>query len=137
MRYVSPMQLKPSSIAIFFALLLFMPVHLNARPQSEKNKDNDKQSSEKQGVSRLRIELTGGDENKPIADASVYIKYKKVELNVKTNQEGVARSPDIPRGKILLQVVAPGWKTYGEWQQVTEDEQTIHIHLVRPTTRWY
>ena len=119
-----------------FATLFFLPVHVNARPQSGKDKDTDKAASEK-GASRLRIELTGGDENKPIPDASVYIKYKKVELNVKTNQEGIARSPDIPRGKILPQVVAPGWKTYGEWQDVTEDEQTIRIHLIRPTTKWY
>ena len=60
-------------------------------------------------------------------------KDKTIELNLKTNQEGVARSPEIPQGKTLIQIIAPGWKTYGEWHDVNQSEQTIEIHLVRPT----
>lgn len=92
------------------------------------------------GTSRLRIEVTGGDANKPVDNASVYLRFpkeKKVELDLKTNQEGVARSPEIRQGKVLIQIVAPGWKTYGEYHDVSESEQTIQIHLVRPTTKWY
>ena len=92
------------------------------------------------GTSRIRIEVTGGDQNKPVADASVYlriVKDKKSEMDLKTNQEGIARSPEIPQGKLLIQIVAPGWKTYGEYHDISESEQTIQIHLVRPTTRWY
>jgi hypothetical protein len=100
----------------------------------------------KQPQSRLRIEVTGGDDNKPVVQASVYIKFGKdpksekgklTELNIKTNQEGIAQSPDVPRGKILIQIIAPGWKTYGEWHDITEEEQKIQIHLVRPSTKWY
>jgi hypothetical protein len=75
-----------------------------------------------------------------VDNASVYLRFpkeKKVELDLKTNQEGVARSPEIPQGKVLIQIVAPGWKTYGEYHDVSESEQTIQIHLVRPTTKWY
>lgn len=95
---------------------------------------------------RVRIELTGGPDRKPIADASVYLKFSKdaksekgklIELNIKTNLEGIARSPDIPQGKILIQIIADGWKTYGEWHDVTQEEQTIPIHLDRPTRKWY
>lgn len=103
---------------------------------------NDKPAApeNRQGTSRLRIEVTGGDENKPVADASVYLRFpekKKDELDLKTNQEGIARSPEIRQGKVLIQIVAPGWKTYGEYHEVRESEQTIQIHLVRPTRRWY
>jgi hypothetical protein len=100
----------------------------------------------KQPKSRLRIEVTGGDDNKPVVQASVYIKFGKdpksekgklTELNIKTNQEGIAQSPDVPRGKILIQIIAPGWKTYGEWHDITEEEQKIQIHLLRPSTKWY
>ena len=45
---------------------------------------------------------------------------KKAELDLKTNQEGIARSPEIPQGKILVQIVAPGWKTYGEFHDIAE-----------------
>ena len=97
-------------------------------------------SDKRIGTSRLRIELTGGDENKPVADASIYLRFpdqKKVELDLKTNQEGIARSPEIRQGKVLIQVVAQGWKTYGEYHDVTESEQTIQIHLVKPPIKWY
>jgi hypothetical protein len=121
-------------LAILFGLALLTPA-LTA--QSDKA---PAAGDKRNGTSRLRIELTGGDENKPVADASVYLRFpdkKKVELDLKTNQEGIARSPEIRQGKVLIQVVAPGWKTYGEYHDVTESEQTIQIHLVKPPIRWY
>jgi hypothetical protein len=101
---------------------------------------SEKPAAKRKGTTRLRIEVTGGDANKPVSEASVYLRYandKKAELDLKTNQEGIARSPEIPQGKILVQIVAPGWKTYGEFHDVTENEQTVQVHLVRPTTKWY
>lgn len=93
---------------------------------------------------RLRIEVSGGENNKPVENASVYVKYvesgllkdKKVELNVKTNRDGVAHVPDAPLGRALIQVVAEGWKTYGRWYEVTEPQQNIKVHLERPP-KWY
>jgi hypothetical protein len=94
---------------------------------------------------RMTIEVTGGDTNKPIEDASVYVKTveehsimkdKTVELNVKTNQKGVAHIPDAPTGRVLIQVVAEGWKSYGHWYDITDQRQVIKIHLDRPP-KWY
>ena len=100
------------------------------------------QSANKPGTwSQVRIEVTGGDSNVPVDNASVYLKFrdnaekqtgKPHEQDLKTNQEGVARADDVPQGKILIQIVAEGWKTYGEWHDVNQDEQTIQIHLDRP-----
>jgi hypothetical protein len=33
-------------------------------------------------------------------------------------------------------VIAEGWKTYGEYYDLNETEQTINIALVRPP-KWY
>ncbi len=116
--------------------IMFVPtLTLALAGQSDKPAKPDKNAT-----TRLRIEVTGGDSNKPVADASVYVRYpddKKVELDLKTNQEGVARSPEIRQGTILIQVVAPGWKTYGEYHDISETEPTIQVHLVKPTTHWY
>jgi hypothetical protein len=97
-----------------------------------------------EAANRLTIEVSGGDDNKPVENASVYVKYvesrllkdKKVELNVKTNREGVAHVPDAPLGRALIQVVAEGWKTYGRWYDVTDPKQNIKVHLERPP-KWY
>ena len=93
---------------------------------------------------RLTVEVTGGDANKPIENASVYlktyeerrIKDKKTEISVKTNQEGIAHLPDVPLGRVLIQIVADGWKPYGHWYDITDPKQTIAIHLERPP-KWY
>jgi hypothetical protein len=93
---------------------------------------------------RLTVEVTAGDANKPVENASVYlktveehlIKDKKFEVNVKTNQDGVAHVPDSPMGKVLVQVVADGWKPYGHWYEITDPKQVIKIHLERPP-KWY
>src|SRR5215469_6834644 len=93
---------------------------------------------------RLTIEVTGGDDNKAVENASVYVKTeeqhvlkdKKTEENVKTNLQGVAHVPDPPTGRVLIQVVADGWKPYGRWYDITDLKQVVKIHLERPP-KWY
>jgi hypothetical protein len=94
---------------------------------------------------RITVEVTGGDKNVPVENASVYVKFveehairknKKLEINVKTSREGIAHVPDAPMGRALVQVVAEGWKTYGHWMDITDPKQTIKVHLERPP-KWY
>jgi hypothetical protein len=95
--------------------------------------------------SRITIEVTGGEKDTPVENASVYFKYveehkikknKTMELNVKTNRDGVAHVPDAPLGRVLIQVIAEGWKSYGRWFDITDPKQSIKIHLDRPP-KWY
>ncbi len=62
---------------------------------------------------------------------------KLAELDFKTNEDGTVKVPEIPRGKILIQVIAKGWHTYGKWYDVETDQETIQIKLEPPNTRWY
>jgi len=96
-------------------------------------------------ISRITIEVTGGEKDSPVENASVYFKYieehkikknKTMELNVKTNRDGVAHVPDAPLGRVLIQVLAEGWKSYGRWFDITDPKQTIKVHLERPP-KWY
>jgi hypothetical protein len=97
------------------------------------------------GQMRLTIEVTGGDKNVPVENASVYVKFveehaikknKTLEINVKTSREGIAHVPDAPLGRALVQIVAEGWKTYGHWMDITDPKQVIKVHLERPP-KWY
>jgi hypothetical protein len=94
---------------------------------------------------RITIEVSGGEKDVPIENASVYVKFieqhtikkdKKLEINVKTNRDGTAHVPDTPLGRALIQVVAEGWKTYGRWYDINDPKQVIKIHLERPP-KWY
>jgi hypothetical protein len=95
-------------------------------------------------IPRLTIEVTGGDANKPVDNASVYVKTeedhlikdKKTEQNIKTNKDGIAHLPQPPVGRVLIQVVAEGWKPFGRWYDVTDPKQVVKIHLDRPP-KWY
>ena len=89
----------------------------------------------------IRIEVTAGDNNKPVEAASIYVRYneahkikadKLVEMNVKTTPEGRARVPLVPKGKILIQVIAKGYQTFGDTFEVNEAEKTIEVKLNPP-----
>ena len=134
------MRLSRLATAIAIGLALLAPVKVGGQEQTPPpNKPSEDQ------MSRITIEVSGGEKSVPIENASVYIKYveerkiksnKTVELNVKTNRDGTAHVPDAPLGRALVQVVADGWKTYGRWYDVTDAKQTIKIHLDRPP-KWY
>jgi hypothetical protein len=94
---------------------------------------------------KLRIRVAT-DTDKPIANASVYVRFytaggmlhhdKLEEMNFKTNQDGSVKVPEIPQGKILIQVIATGWHTYGKWYDIEKEEESIEIKLV-PPPHWY
>jgi hypothetical protein len=101
-----------------------------------------KNQQDAEGV-RLRIEVTG--EDKPVDSASVYVRYdvkhtigkdEHVEMNIKTDPEGVALAPAVPKGKVVVQVVAQGWKPFGQQIDATQDQQVVKIKLERPP-KWY
>jgi hypothetical protein len=124
--------------------LMMLVLALGARGQDKDANAKGKSVSGSKD-SRLTIVITAGDDKKPVENASVYVRYveerklgkdKKIEMNLKTNQEGVCHVPVIPPGKFLIQVIADGWKTYGEYYDVSDAEQAIHITLVRPP-KWY
>jgi hypothetical protein len=136
----------PRRILIFSALLSGCLCSSLYSQQPQNSTGQKKEQAPLAGViDRLTIEVTGGDANKPVENASVYVKTeeerailknKKTELNVKTNQQGIAHIPDPPKGRVLIQIVVPGWKTFGKWYDITEQKQVIKIHLERPP-QWY
>lgn len=96
-------------------------------------------------VTTLKIVVTGGDKHTPISNASVYVRYEhprfllgpeKIELDLKTDLEGVARVKDVPQIRVLIQVVKDGWKPYGEYFLLTKAEQTVQVRM-QPPAHWY
>ncbi|MGC2527898.1 MAG: hypothetical protein WA639_09130 [Candidatus Acidiferrum sp.] len=133
---------RPKLGIFFFAFFLAAALGVSAQDQPAAPPKSPGQSD---APSKLTIEVTAGDKAEPVENASVYVKYieqrtlrkdKKVELNVKTNREGVTHVPDAPLGRALIQVIADGWKTYGRWYDITDPHQVIKIHLERPP-KWY
>jgi hypothetical protein len=116
------------------------------KPAQDKPSDSKKDSKPSDPTTtKLRIHVVSADD-KPVSNASVYVRFpvagglfhkdKLAELNLKTNEDGSVKVPDIPRGKILIQVVAKGWKTYGKWHEVDSEAMTVEIKLEQPA-HWY
>ena len=106
------------SASLAASLVLARPVVAQNPPSSTPEPKSGAPKPDPQA--RITIEVTGGDQETPVENASVYFKYieehkikknKTMELNVKTNREGVAHVPDAPLGRVLIQELAEGWKT--------------------------
>jgi len=98
-------------------------------------------------MTRLRIQVRNYN-GKPVDRASVVVRFvegrspaklgKKIitQWEVRTNQEGIVKIPPIPQGKILIQVIAKGYQTFGQTFEVAEEEKTIEIKLNPPQPQY-
>lgn len=80
---------------------------------------------------KVVVRAQGGDEELiQIQGANVFVKSDDgQEFSAKTNSKGVAVLRVIPRGKIKVQVTASGFKTFGEYHELVEKEESIEIEL--------
>jgi hypothetical protein len=94
-------------------------------------------------MTRIKVHVTTLQGN-PVDRASVVVNFvegrsvvklgKKMvtKWELRTNQDGMARIPAIPKGKVRVQVIAKGYQTFGEVFEVSEPEKTIQIKLNPP-----
>jgi hypothetical protein len=98
-------------------------------------------------VTTLRIEvktLAGT----PVDRASVIVRFlgardylklgRKIRTSweTRTNMDGVARIPSLPQGKLLIQVIAKGYQTFGQQYEISEPDKTLEIKLNPPQPQY-
>jgi hypothetical protein len=99
-------------------------------------------------LTRLQIHITN-ERGKPVDRASVIVKFvsgrplktlglKKARLSweLKSSQEGMAKIPGIPKGKILIQVNAKNYQTFGDTFDIDQDERVVDIVLKEPQSQY-
>src|SRR6266567_6874058 len=98
-------------------------------------------------MTKLTVEVKS-IEGKPIDRASVVVKFvegrsvvrlgKKIRTTyeLRTDQDGQARIPSIPQGKIQVQVIAKNYQTFGKVFEVDQEEKTIEIQLNPPQAQF-
>jgi hypothetical protein len=98
-------------------------------------------------MTKLNVQVTsmGG---KPIDRADVVVRFVKghsviklgkavrTQWEMRTNQDGIAKVPEIPQGTILIQVIAKGYQTFGQTFEVDEPERTLDIKLNPPQEQY-
>ena len=100
---------------------------------------SDKQAAPLQS-SNVHFTVVKDDNNKPVRNASVVLhpvgksgKQSKGGFEIKTDSEGKVAYEGLPYGLIRVQVLAPGFQTYGEDFQINKPEMDVAIRLKRPT----
>jgi hypothetical protein len=83
---------------------------------------------------------------KPVGNASVIVRFVEgalVKLNkshkeweLRTSEEGIAKIPPLPQGKILVQVIAKNYQTYGGNFDVEVDQKVIDVVLNPPQKQY-
>src|SRR6266536_5613521 len=80
------------------------------------------------------------DENgKPIRNAAVVVhpvnedgKQQRGGIELKTDPEGKANYDGVPYGKMRIQVLAPGFQTYGDDYEVSQPTMDVTVKMKRP-----
>ena len=97
-------------------------------------------------MTKLKIVVTTRS-GRPIDRADVIVRFGgrsvvklgkmvRTTWEMRSSQEGVAEIPDMPKGKIRIQVIAKGYQTFGDTFDVDEDERTIEIKLNPPQKQY-
>jgi len=91
-------------------------------------------------VSLIVVRETNG---KPVNNAEVVLhlldksgKEKQEGLELKTHKDGKAETDGIPYGKVRIQVIARGFRTYGEDYEIKQPTLEITIKLQKPKSQF-
>lgn len=98
-------------------------------------------------MTKLKVEVrTLGD--KPVDRAAVVVNFvegrsvvklgkkQMTHWEVRTNQDGIAKIPSFPQGKVRIQVIAKNFQTFGDTFDIAEEEKTIVIKLNPPQQQY-
>jgi hypothetical protein len=90
-------------------------------------------------MSDLRFVVVRDYNGKPVRNAAVVLhpvnkqgKQARGGLELKTDNDGQTNIDGIPYGPLRVQVLAPGFQTFGEDYQIDKAEMVITVKLKRP-----
>jgi hypothetical protein len=90
-------------------------------------------------MSNLKFMVVRDYNGKPVRNAAVVLhpvnkkgKQSRGGLELKTDNEGRTTIDGIPYGPLRIQVLAPGFQTFGEDYQIDQPELEITVKLKRP-----
>ena len=100
---------------------------------------SDKKSQYDVPVSSLSFVVVKDYNGKPVRNAGVVMhsvgKHDKQDrggLELKTDADGKANFDGVPYGKLRVQVLAPGFQTFGEDYDINQAKMDLTIRLKRP-----
>ena len=123
---------------VYCAVVVAWLVWISGFPAMEAS-GSDKRSQYDVPVAALSFVVVRDYNGKPVRNAGVVMhsvgKHDKQDrggLELKTDAEGKASFDGVPYGKLRVQVLAPGFQTFGEDYDINQPTMEITIKLKRP-----
>ena len=122
------------ALAMMVALGIALGVPRLARAQDDEDEGP---------MSNMRFLVVRDVNGKPVKNAAVVLhpvtrkgKQAMGGLELKTDEEGKTWIDGIPYGPLRVQVLAPGFQTFGEDYEIKSAETQITVRLKRPTQQY-
>jgi 5-hydroxyisourate hydrolase-like protein (transthyretin family) len=91
----------------------------------------------------LTVTVVREANGKPVKNAEIVLhpvdehgKQKAESLELKTHDDGKAETGGVPYGKLRIQVIAKGYKTYGQDYEVQQPSLDVTIKLQKPAEQF-
>lgn len=117
-------------------LVLFAALLISAPLIASDNKDD-------RGASAVSFVVLKDDNGKPVRNAAVILhpvgshgKQAKTGFELKSDNDGKTHFDGIPYGTWRVQVIAPGFQTFGDDYNISQAQQEITIRMKRPQEQY-
>jgi hypothetical protein len=117
--------------------VMLLALAIPAHPQSQS--ESPQSQAPPPVVARINVLIVREANGKPVKNAEVVLhqvgkdgKQKQEGLELKTHEDGKAEATGIPFGKVRIQVIAHGFRTFGDDFEITQPTQDITIKLQKP-----
>ncbi len=99
-------------------------------------------AGQKKQTASVNLTVVRESNGKPVKNAEVVLhlvengKQKQEGLELKTHDDGKAEATGLPYGKVRIQVIAHGFRTYGEDFDLGQPVTEITIKLQKPAEQY-
>jgi hypothetical protein len=125
------------SFSIVSALIIVVGLGMIGPARAQKAQDDEGP------MSQLRFVVLKDYNGKPVRNAAVVLhpvtrkgKQAMGGLELKTDNDGRTNIDGIPYGPLRVQVLAPGFQTFGEDYQIDKPEMQITVKMKRPAGQY-
>jgi hypothetical protein len=125
------------TVVVVMVMIIGLAVSMSAPAWSQKPDDDEGP------MSNMHFVILRDYNGKPIKNAAVVLhpvnakgKQSKGGLELKTDDAGKTGIDGIPYGPLRVQVLAPGFQTFGEDYEVNKPETEITVKLKRPGAQY-
>lgn len=102
-----------------------------------------KEHKKERQTAQLNFVVVRESNGKPVRNAEIVLhlldkdgKQKQESLELKTHEDGKAETTGIPYGKVRIQVIASGFRTYGEDYDIKDASLDVTIKMQKPADQF-